>query len=548
MTAYRSARGRVAAPSASHVGRPRAHRTAVRSLLGLALAVAAMALAACGSTQGSSDVSATDAQTVDTTPVARGGTFRLARSLEPVTLNPVVCGCENGSIQTIVQIFDTLVEFMPGTADAKPGLAERWDVSSDKKTFTFHLRDAKFSDGSPVTSADVKYSIDRVNVPSNSYYTIYRVIAGVDTPDRSTVVVRLKQPTPGFPWYLGFPAVSIVPKALVERLGDQAFAKHPVGSGAFMLKRWVAGQYVELVRNPQYWRRGQPYLDAVRMVYVPNDNTRTLDLISGNVDAVDAVPFSQVDQVNSSGQARVLFQASSGIYSVWFRTREKPLDDQILRQALNYATPLRQIQQSVFGGRVEVANSILPKTKDWSPAVKSYPYDLEKARALLARSKTPHGFDLTIELVGGDQTSAQVAQILQESWGKIGVKVKLRQQDAASVYARMQNGQYQAFMMAPDIFTSDLPITDEFAQMFFASTDSDQYSPTVARLAKAAIHSTDEAEQGRLFAKLQGVAMTEATAVPLMFPAYRSAARSNVHGFQYVQTGWWRLEQVSLAR
>ena len=160
----------------------------------------------------------------------------------------------------------------------------------------------------------------------------------------------------------------------------------------------------------------------------------------------------------------------------------------------------------------------------------------------------PQGFDLAIELVGGDQTSAQVGQILQDSWGKIGVKVKLRQQDAPSLYTRMGNEQFQAAILAPDSFTSDVPISDEFAQFFFVTRLSNQYTPTLARLADAAIHAPDEAEQSRRFAELQRAAMEDASAVPLIFPTYRSATRSNVHGYQYTLTGDWRLEQVSLER
>jgi peptide/nickel transport system substrate-binding protein len=529
-------------------------RRAVRSLVGLvAAAGVAAALGACGGTASDDGTRAVAGQTLDTTPASTGGTLRLARSIEPLGFNPFTCLCENGSLQSMAQVFDTLTEFMPGSTDAEPGLATSWDASGDKRTWTFHLRRAQFSDGSPVTSTDVKYSLDRVNTPRNPYYSLYGVIKQVDAPDPSTVVVRLKQPTIGFPWYVGFPAVSVVSKRAMEKLGDEAFAKHPVGSGAFMLKRWVKGQVVDLVRNPHYWRSGQPYLDEVKMLYVPNDNTRTLDLLSGNVDAVDAVPFAQVDQVNNSGDARVLLQLSSGMYPVWFNERYKPLDETGVRQALNYATPVRQIQQAVFGGRAEVANANMPKLKNWSASVKPYPYDVDKARALIARSSKPDGFDLTIDFVSGDQTSAQVLQILQDAWGKIGVTVKLRQSDLTTLNTRLQASEQQAYMTLPDIYTSDLPIQDEFAKLLYADPASGNgftwYDNKVAEnAANDAIKAPDEAQQASLYAKLQRVTMEDPPAVPLIFPPYRAAYRSNVKGYQYVQTGWWRLEQVSLRR
>ena len=530
-------------------------RRIITLLIGL-LATAGIvgALGACGGTAANNGVTASG-DAVDTAPASTGGTLRLARSIEPLGFNPFTCLCENGSLQSMAQVFDTLTEFMPGSTDADPGLAKSWDASADKRTWTFHLRDALFSDGSPVTSADVKYSLDRVNTPRNPYYSLYGVIERVDAPDPSTVVVRLKQPTIGFPWYVGFPAVSIVSKRAVEQLGDKEFAQHPVGSGAFMVKRWVQGQFVDLVRNPHYWRRGQPYLDGVKMLYVPNDNTRTLDLLSGNVDAVDAVPFSQVDQVNNSGQARVLLQLSSGMYPVWFNERYKPLDETGVRQALNYATPLRQIQQVVFGGRAEIANANMPKLKDWSASVKPYPYDVAKARALIARSAKPDGFDLTIDIVAGDQTTKQVGQILQDAWGEIGVRVKLRQSDLGTLNTRVQASQHQAYITLPDIYTSDLPIQDEFAKLLYDSLGTPLHNGWTyydnkqsVRLVQQALKATDEGEQANLYAELQRVTMEDPPAVSFVFPPYRAGYRSNVKGFQYVQTGWWRLEQVSLGR
>ncbi|HKG04049.1 MAG TPA: ABC transporter substrate-binding protein [Conexibacter sp.] len=521
----------------------------------MAAAAAAAVLAACGGgTSAGGDTTAASGKAVDTAPASTGGTLRLARSLEPVTLNPFTCACENGSWQTMVQLFDTLVEFMPGTSDPVPGLAESWKVSSDKKTFTFHLRDASFSDGSPVTAADVKYALDRVNNPKHPYYVLYGMMKSVTTPDARTVVVRLREPTIGFLWYVGHPAASIVPKAAIERMGDEAFGRRPIGSGAFTLKRWVKGQVVELARNPHYWRKGQPYLDSVEMLYTPNDNTRTLDLLSGNVDAVDAVAFSQVDQVDHSGDARVLFQLSSGMYNVWFNERYASLAETGVRQALNYATPLEQIRRVVFGDRADVANSSLPKLKDWSEGVEPYTYDLDKARALMARSSMPDGFDLTIDFASGDETSKQVAQILQDEWSKIGVNVKLRQYDFGTLYTRVGRFDYEAFMLPPDVYTSDLPILDQFAQFLFNDPDVLHNAWTwydneeAARLTEQAVHASDEAEQTRLYGELQQVTLDDPPSVPLVFPPFRAAARSDVKGFQYVQTGWWRLEQVSLER
>jgi peptide/nickel transport system substrate-binding protein len=525
------------------------------AILVLSIAIGAcmaVGIAACGSS-GDAEPASGAGEAVDTTAVSKGGTLRLARSIEPVTLNPVVCECENGSLQVMAQIYDQLIEFMPGSEAPEPGLATDWDVSPDKKTFTFHLRPAKFSDGTPVTSEDVKYTLERIKIPTNNYYTLYGLMKSVTTPDPSTVVVTLSRPTIGFPYYLGFPEASIVPKDTVEEVGDNAFGQHPIGSGAFMLKRWVKGTVVELVKNPYYWREGQPYLDKVELLYAPNDNTRTLDLISGNVDAVDAIPYSQVEQVENSGEATVLFQLSSGMYPIWLNEKVAPLDEKVVRQALNYATPLEQIRSVVFHDRSELANAAMPKLKYWSDGVKPYPYDPGKAKELLAKSSQPEGFDLKLTLIAGDETSKQIAQIVQEAWGELGIDVSLQQTDFGTLYERAANGDTEASMFLPDILTSDIPIPDEFAQGLFNTLNEPFHNgwtwydnPTAAKLADEATHAPDEATQEQLFQELQRVTMEDPPSVPLIFPQYRPAFRSNVHGYQYVQTGWWRLEQVSV--
>ncbi|MEN3284299.1 MAG: peptide/nickel transport system substrate-binding protein [Solirubrobacteraceae bacterium] len=521
------------------------------SLAVTALVTMAVAGAGCGGGKSSERKDATT--TISTAPASKGGTLKLARSIEPATFNPFTCPCDNGSWQTMVQVFDTLVEFMPGTTDAKPGLATGWDANSNHTQFTFHLRPAKFSDGTAVTSADVKYSLDRAKSPKATFYSLYSVIKSVSAPDASTVVVRLRAPTPNFPWYVGFPATSIVPRALIERLGDEQFGERPIGSGAFAIKRWVKGQVVELARNPHYWRKGQPYLDGVKMTYVPNDNTRVLALLSGDVDAVDAVPFSQGEQVDTSGKAKVLFQDSSAMYVVWLNQHHEPLDELVVRQALSYATPKEQLKQAVFHGKADVANANMPKLRDWSANVKAYPFDVEKAKQLMARSSKPNGFGLTISIVAGDQTTKQVAQVLQEAWRKIGVSVSVQQYDDATWATRRRNYQYQAAIPLVDVFTSDLPVQDEFAKLLFDNPETHNArtfwtDPAASQLVERAIHTPDASEQPALWEQLQKRTMENPSSVPLVFPPYRGAARSNVHGLQYVQVGWWRLEQASLKR
>ncbi|MEZ4515960.1 MAG: ABC transporter substrate-binding protein [Chloroflexota bacterium] len=188
-----------------------------------------------------------------------GGTVVMARDSEPLTLNPIGAS-DNGSIFMIVQIFDTLVE----TQDApipQPALAESWTVSDDSMTWTFNLREGvQFSNGDPVTCEDVQFSIDRFADPeiNVSYGGFGSSIESTECVDESTFVIQLNRVEGAFLDYLSTFIPSVIPKAVYEEMGDEAFGEMPIGSGPYMVKEWERGQRLVLERNPYYWKEGSP--------------------------------------------------------------------------------------------------------------------------------------------------------------------------------------------------------------------------------------------------------------------------------------------------
>jgi peptide/nickel transport system substrate-binding protein len=527
------------------------HRRAI--LATLAGVLASCLLAACGgsaSTDTIGPMGSTNTAAVD--PV-HGGTLTIARSYDPQSLNPLTCACDNGSLQVMVEVFDTLVSYATPDASAAPvpDLATSWTVSPDGKTYTFRLRTARFSNGQLLTAQDVKYSLARASDPASSYGGLYP-ISSIAIPDSRTVVLHLKTPAPGLIYALGFPAASIVPEALVKKEGDAAFSQHPVGSGPFVVTRWLHGQELDLAPNPYYWQTGLPYLSAVRMLYVPNDNTRVLNIRTGAVDIADEIPFSQVKSLEEEG-IRVLVQPSSAIDTVILNNSFAPLGNLAVRQALAYATPTQAIAKSVFAGLAPVMNTVMPKLKYWNPAVRPYPYDLARARQLLAQSPYPNGFTLTLSVDGSDTPSLQTAQIIQASWAQIGVRVKIQEYDYGTVQSRWAAGEYQSTLLVPDADTSDLPVDDEYAHGLFDNyaADKNLYSyyqnPAAQRLAVAGLTATNEAARRSAFDKLQEVTMAAVPSIPLVWAPFRAAVAANVHGFSYVLVGWYPLQKVWLS-
>lgn len=524
----------------------------------VAAAAATAALAGCGGGSSSSDATTADTESgkwgavlrPDGTP-KRGGTLTVDQVGAPKGVSSLyyVDHAESPIGQVVEQIYDQLVEFEPGSLEPRPGLAESWTISDDARTFTFHLRDAKFSNGTPVTSADVRYSLDYARRPASGYYDLYKVISRIETPDARTVVVKLSAPSRAFIYYTAYIAASIVPAQLVKSQGQKAYNDRPVGSGPFMIKSWKRNREIDLVRNPSHWNAGRPYLDAVKLVGTPNANTRSLNIQSGTVDVADSPAFSQIRTIDAGGKAKVLIAPGADMNVVWINNSRQPLNELAVRRALAYATPVDSIVKVVYAGLAPRMNTIIPKLKYWTDAAEPYPYDLEKAKQELGKSSVPSGFSVTVNIVNTDDLSAQAAQILQSAWAKIGVRLQIRPVDDATFGDAYVSGGYELTLFAPGSFPSNVPVDDQFAQLVFDSPGTNNLftwseNPAAAKLARQAVASPDEAQRVELFRQLHVLSMQHVPVIPLVYTPNRAAVANRVHNFNYLLGGLWRLDSV----
>jgi len=479
----------------------------------------------------------------------RGGVLKFARNFEPVTLGPFGAA-DNGTIWTIMMIYDQLVEYAPGTPDPQPALAKSWEFGNGGKTIVFHLRDAKFSNGSPVTAADVVFSLNRFNDPkvNNLLPFLATSIASVKATNAKTVVMKLKRPDGAILSNLSVFPASITPQSVVKKLGDKAFAQNPVGSGPFVVQKWVRGQHLTLARNKHYWRPGKPYLDGVEFDYIVNDNTRILALQSGQVDVAESIPFSQVDTLNK-GRTRVEIAPLASIDGIWLNNAHKPFGDKLVRQALNYATDKDAINRVVYFGHAEVANGLFPFFKYEDKGVKNYPFDMGKAKALLAKSSMPKGFDVTILIPSEDQTKAQMMSVVKQLWGQLGVKVTIQSMETNALFTKYMNGDYEASDPLPSI-TSDVLVPDELALAWLDPKGvqkgfwSFYKSQQAWKLTLRANSTTNEATRKRVFHQLQRQTLEDAPWVPLFYVPARTGLGASVQNFHTLESGWWNLWEV----
>lgn len=522
-----------------------------------ALLAMCFALAACGgssSDEGSGSSAGSTLPEAEGEPV-QGGTLIFARSLDAEAGLDPINAPNNGSIFTIQQIFDQLVEVGEGDKPV-PGLAESWETSDDGLVWTFHLRDAQFSNGDPVTPEDVKFSIERFADPeiNVNYATLGESIKSVEAVDDKTVEVTLSKVDGPFLDNLAMFAAAIVPQAVYEELGPKKFAEAPVGSGPFMVTEFVRGQRTVLEANPNYWREGQPYLDGVTFEFVPDANTRTLQLRSGEVDVADGLPYNQVESLDASDGITVEVVNSLKWDSIFLNTSEPPLDEVEVRQALNYATPKEQILETVLFGNATVANSNIPPVKYWDESIDPYPYDLAKAEELMAKSSVPDGFDLELKIASGDAVEKQTAEIIKAEWEKIGVNVSIVPQDFGTMFSAWLEGKGgEAATFPGDTLSSDTLSDDEIAALVFDpesglnSLGTFYENEEVIDLLAKAKGTLDEDERAAAFAEVQQLALDDAPAVPLFFTKSVTGVRDNVNGFQTYPIGWWPLHEVWLS-
>ena len=504
-------------------------------------------LAACGGGGGGEKSAETT-----TSAGTRGGVFRFARNEEPLSFDPLVPS-DNGSIWVLYNMFDQLTTVNETSTDVVPSIAASWDVSPDSTIYTFDLRkDVHFSDGTPMTADDVVFSIQRAADKKKSGYSfLFGPVTQVKKLNANQVQITLSNPFAPLLQNLNVFPASIVPKKVVEA-DEKGFAQKPIGTGPFALKQFRKGQLTHLVRNQNYWKKGRPYLDEVRIPYVTDDNTRILKLQAGEIDAAVNIPYAQIEQLDKRGDVDVKIEPLFRFDGIWLNNAKSPLDDVRIRQALNYATDKESIIKSVLFGHAEVANHMMPKMKYWRSDVKAYPYDIAKAKQLMKQSKAPGGFSVPLVVPTGDSIISQVAQIVKQSWAEIGVTANISNLDIGTAYTNFSNSNYVAGNNW--YITSDVVAPDELAaiQFDYSATGgthsffTNYNSPQATALVNKAASATDDKTRADAFGKLQQVVMEDAPLVALYFTPARTGLRTNVQDFHTVKTAWWRLEDVWL--
>jgi len=401
---------------------------------------------------------------------------------EPVTMDPPQITDLN-STRVIKRMFEGLTAQELGTYKIVPGLAQSWDISKDGLTYTFKLRpNVKFHDGTPLTAEAVRFCFERQMNDKGAYYATGTYpyvkgflgnVAGVEVLDPLTVQIKLKAPLTPFLQYLAHHSLYIYSPEALKKFGKD-IVKNPVGTGPFKLETWEPGVKVVLARNDQYWG-GAPKIRQAIYVPIIEAQARLAAIKTGEIDLTMDVPPDSLADLRKDPSVVVAETNSSAVWYVTLNTRHPILKDKRVRQALNYAVNKDAIIRDILKGTAIVARG--PMSPVYGPyyeeTLKTYPYDLEKARALLKEAGQAGGFELTFmvpESGSGMQSPVEMATVIQANLAQIGVRAKIQTMEWGAYLKKYLDGPDMAEMSwNPSIGDPD--------HMMYMLLSSDRFPP-----------------------------------------------------------------------
>jgi peptide/nickel transport system substrate-binding protein len=512
----------------------RAHRLRTLSLglIAIALVSAGCSSAGSSSTPGSG---------------AGSSTLVIANAVRVDTLDPEA-NSVNESIWLDQNLYSRLLQPNATGTGLLPDLATSWSISADGLTYTFHLRAAKFSNGSPVTASDVVFSIDRSRKFAGGWGFLLTPVKSVTAPDPHTVVFTLTSKHAPLLADLAMYAYSIVPAGLVKSEG-KAFFQHPVGSGPFYVTSYSPDSEVDLARNP-YFYGTKPAISKIRYLIVPNDNTRVLMLESKKADVIENPPGNLTSQIDSTPGLHVNLFPSTRVDFIQLDEHYAPFKKLAVREALNYAIDRSAIVKLAYQGDAIPGASFMPyKMQFFDSSISPYPYDPAKAKQLLAQAGYPHGFKTFLITVSGDVAGQAEAVVVKSELAQVGITVSIQSYELLTAYSKEDNGHSQ---MGERYWTNDIIDPDEVAT-FGADCQGGAHafnsywcSAQASKLVSQARLELNSARRQALYNQIQQIIYSQSPFIVTDYSPYRYGVGSWVKGFHVTPLGNYDLSLETL--
>ena len=496
---------------------------------------------------------------------AASGELRL-RGEDPLFLDPAVAQ-DAGSAVYIVEIFSGLVR-LDKDLKIQPDVAESWDASADGKTLTFHLnKKATFQDGRPVTTDDIKYSFERALSPDTGSVTSEnflgdivgakevsrgrsKVISGLKVIDDSTLSITLDAAKPYFLYKLAYPTAFIVDRRQIEA-NPKRWTQKPNGTGPYKLKEWKLGEKITLEAYDNH-HLGAPKLKTVR--YDLTGGSSLVAYEDGDID-ITGIGLDDLDRIQDPADKlhkEYTQTPRQSIDYLGFNTNVPPFDDPLVRQAFALAVDRKKIAEVVLKGAIPVATGILaPGVPGYSADDKTYPFDPQKAKDLLAQSKYAGKLpEITLAESGAGATVGPTTEAIVQFWkDNLGVDVKIQQAESGTFFQDIDNGRYQMFHLG---WIMDYPDPEDVLDILFYSKskqNNTRYNnPAIDTKLEAARTEADTEKRLTIYQDVEKQLIKDAVWVPMFFDTTHALVKPYVKGFEFPPVIIERFRDVEVTR
>jgi peptide/nickel transport system substrate-binding protein len=468
--------------------------------------------------------------------------------------------------------YDALVTFDgEDLSNPKPLLASKWTVSDDGTTYTFTLQpNVKFASGNPLTSADVKWSFDRVkNLESNPAFLVEQ-IASVEAPDPQTVVVKLSSPYPGILPILSSPSLGVVDSKLVEQHGGKSGTDakdadtaesflngQSAGSGSYTLSSYVPDQEVVLVKNPNYWR-GAPPFDRIVIRNIIEAATQKLQLESGDIDIATGLSQDQIAAMQSSAGVTTKASPAATTFYVLMnndKTLGGPFANPLIQQAVRAALKYDEIMALVGGGAVRLAGIIPTNFPGSLPSSEAPQTDQAKARSLIdqaALGSIAGALSYTVDSTIWGVEMNVLAQKVQSDLAEVGMNLSLDGLPSSTALQKYRDGKDQVGVWS---WAADYPDASDFLVYLPGRTvgkragwpaDASPEAAALVKLGDQAETTVDDAKRVALYQQVEHELQKIGPYAPLFQPAVPYAYRSDLSGVAFNSV--WGVDLYAVAR
>jgi len=438
-------------------------------------------------------------------------------------------------------------------------LAESWDVSPDGLVITFHLRKGvKWHDGAPFTSADVLFTYNTIRDPkvATPYSDAYGPIDKVEAPDDYTVKVTYKRP---FAPALEAWGMNVIPKHLLEGkdINTDPFNRHPIGTGPYKFKEWITGQKIVLEAYDDYFE-GRPKLDRFVARIIPDQATTFLELKAGGIDVQDLTPVQYSRQTSDKEFTDTFnkFKYPAFAYTyLGYNLTDPKFKDKKVRQAISYAINTKSMIDGVLLGLgTTLTGPFPPESWAYNKEVKGYPYDPEKAKALLAEAgwKDTNGdgivdkggkpLSFTILLNQGNEQRMKAGEIIQQDLRKVGVDVKLKSLEwQALLHDFIDKRNFEAIILGWSLSRDP----DPYDIWYSKKTKEGEFNfvgynnPEVDRLMIEGRETFDMEKRKEIYHKIHAILSEDAPYTFLYVPAELPALHKRFKGVKVAPIGIW---------